>query len=190
MASKNIARPDPICIYEQESEVFLRLAGILEGNTGSTGITGDAEIQIITINKSILAFADGGILVIRAPSATGGQEFRFSSSVVVLSPDIRPCPRKNSCKQVVRYIEIPAYIDISPVETRQLQVCTLIVASGGLVYLFENACDCAEDLRGAPRAIAGVDSIDFPSAESFLIHLKFVCAAPAAPVAPPGIRRF
>ena len=128
---------ESFCIYEQESNVYLRIAGFLESPPGSTG---PQELRILTINKQYRITADGNILVVNRPDVVGS-EIRFGSALIVLQPEISFCQRNNDCKQIIRYFEQAAFVDIGNVETHQLLVCDIIAASDNLVYLLSGVID-------------------------------------------------
>jgi len=162
---------DQICIYEQDSEVYLRIAGFLEGL--------EDQLKTIDINRNIFISADNNVLIVKFSELLGAQEWRFSSALIVLQPKIQPCRRNNPCKQIIRYIEQPAYVDIGidSGDTHQLQVCTLISAFEGRVYLLERLfedCDCnvIDPFDGVSYA-KSAKLAEFPSAERFLLHLKY-----------------
>lgn len=104
-------------------------------------------------------------------------------AVVVLAPEIKACRRNNPCKQIIRYIEQSAFIDVSETQTIQLQICDLIAADNDLVYFIRiNTCDCdIEELKASVlsakdkiTATHNGDDIELIIyvAESFLIHLR------------------
>lgn len=178
MASKDYGEcnNDQVCIYEQDSEVYLRIGGVLEN---LVDIEVQDQVKIFDINRNIYVSADGDVLIVKFSELLGAPEWRFSSALIVLQPNIKPCRRNNSCKQVIRYIEQPAYVDIGigSGDTRQLQVCTLIAASEGKVYLLEGLfedCECG-DIEVAPGVLRANEAKhpDFPSADRFLLHLKY-----------------
>ena len=182
MASKDYehCNNDQVCIYEQDSEVYLRIAGLLE-NTDGTGPV--EQVKTFDINRNIYVSADGDILVLKFSELLGAPEWRFSSALIVLQPNIQPCRRNNSCKQVIRYIEQPAYVDIGidSGDSRQLQICTLIAASEGRVYLLERLfeeCDCGDiEVASGVLRVNNAEIPDFPSADRFLLHLKYQVVA-------------
>ncbi|CAH6418348.1 Hypothetical protein HVR_LOCUS107 [uncultured virus] len=179
----NCDKEESICFYEQESDVYLRFGGILESATGTTGTP---QIKIFTISRDYRIAADNDVLVVSRPGVIG--EIRFSSALIVLSPQIRPCRRNNGCKQIIRYFEQAAFVDIGDVETIQFQVCDIIAASDGLIYLLSGVfddCNCEDDLlqRAADRTrLVAANLPGFPSAPEFLVHLRRSLAAPAPDV--------
>ena len=181
---------DPICIYEQETDVFLRLGGTLVAATGATGETGgNGEDRLLTINRDYLVTAEEDVLVVRA-TRLGAPEYRFDRIAIILAPDVRVCRRDNDCKQVVRFREQSAFIDVAADETLQLQACDFLFADDGEVVFaagFLNRCDCSAENLETLLADAGAqadEDLDLPRAESFLIHLRRIDLVPVDPVDP------
>ena len=182
MASKDY-RNEPICVYEQESEVYLRLAGFLERPIGETG---DQELTYLSINRNYYLSASDNVLILRQANIPGAPEYRFSSALIVLQPDVRPCQRRNDCKQIVRYFEQSAYVDIGELQTYQLQVCDLIAANDNLLYYINgyfNECNCDQyaigERVGQVSRLKSSERLSFPSAAEFFIHLRNPIPSPA-----------
>ena len=159
MASKDYGEcnNDQVCIYEQDSEVYLRIGGVLEN---LVDVEVQDKVEIFDINRNIYVSADGDVLIVKFSELLGAPEWRFSSALIVIQPNIKPCRRNNSCKQVIRQ---PAYVDIGigSGDTRQLQVCTLIAASEDKVYLIKGPFEDSEcgDIEVAPGVLRANEAL-------------------------------
>lgn len=164
---KHCKNDNTVCVYERENLVYLLLKG--SGPPPSE----DPVLKSLKINQSYVVTAEDDELIIRA-DREGAVEHRFNAAVVILAPEVRLCPRNNSCKQVTRFQEVSAFIDVGPDDTRQLQACDVIVASEDeVIYVPSFECDCDESDVAQVVANANFDDHEeYPRAESFLIHLR------------------
>ena len=177
-----------VCVYEQDANVYLRLAGILEN---PDGVTGD-HIKVFTINRDIRVTNSDGILVVRLSDLRGAPEYRFRTALLVIEPDVNPCRRSNECKQIIRYFEQAAFIDIGLEQTLQLQVCDFIApAENNQVVFVSGALGCScipDDISGRLGAVKAKqldeNLTDYPTADLFLIHLRRDIVPPATKPAP------
>lgn len=167
MSKKGCKSNKSVCVYQREKVIYLNLQGVAYPS---------GEDKKVTINQTYIVTAeevdDSDVLVVRA-DRDGAVEHQFDGGVLVTVPDVLPCPRNNPCKQVTKYHEVSAFIDVGSDDTRQLQEFDGIAARDGEVMYIPNM-SCGEPNSSVNELIseADLEHEDYPRAESFRIHLK------------------